>query len=97
MIQDYIWAAIVKSFSVHSNTIKSPREIKKNTKITDIFPTVDYQDEQANRFGMSLMNILFYLNRKYNKNEVITYKPRQEFELFKTVQDVFDYFENKYR
>lgn len=97
MLEDYIWAAIIKSFTVHSTTINSPKEIKRDTKIKTIFPTVNNKDEQANRLGMSLLNILFFLNRKYSKNETIDYKPRKEFELFKNVEDVFDYFYNKYK
>lgn len=94
--EQYIWAAILKSFTAHSKHIRHSDEIQKNTRIIDIFPTITKKDEEANRFGMALLNTLFYLNKKFNAQVRVDYKPREEFDRFKTVQDVYDYFYAKY-
>jgi len=90
-----IWAAVLRSVSVHSNHVKDIKEIKKNTLTKTLFPTITYKDEEANRFGIALMNILFHLNNAYKTDIKIDYKPRTEFEVFQTMEEIHRYFYEK--
>lgn len=95
-LSSHIWAAILKSVSMHSTTTKDIKEIKKNSEIRELFPSKTNVDEEANRLGISILNVLFHLNAKYGVDEKINYKPRTEYELFQTIEDIHQYFFDKY-
>jgi hypothetical protein len=80
-----IWSAIVKSISVHAEKQIQPTSILPNTKLIELFPTENGQDEQANRLGKVILNLYDYFNRIFRLHLQIDYEPRKEFQLFHDV------------
>lgn len=94
---------IGKMIQVHNNQNYKAEDLDYDTKTIDIFPCkpieVDgilyYVDEQANRMGIMMLETLDFLKKKYDfKMDRVGYLPRQEFQLFPTLDNVYNHFFN---
>jgi len=100
-LEEIIWAAILKCTYAHAASNPRPNELSFQAKALDFFPThmagkLAYKDEHANRFGLMIMNVFYYLNQRFNTQIRIDYKPREEFKLFQTLGHLFSYFYQKF-
>lgn len=86
-----LWYNVRKSIEDCNDQGYTVDNLKLETESIDVFPTKDYTDEQANRFGLAIMNAIFGVNAYFDLKLEIDFPPRKEFELFPTIEDVFVY------
>jgi hypothetical protein len=93
---EIIFATLIKIISVHSKSNISEEQVELNQKILDLFPTKTYTDEQANRFGSVIFDMIIFCNKIFAKDIRIDFDPREEYQIFETVNDVYHYFFLRY-
>lgn len=87
-----ILVSILTYMEGHNNQGYKKTDIDVDTLIIDVFPTENFEDEQANRFGICLTDLMRWFEVDFGVDMPLDYEVRTEFELFKTVRDVFLYF-----
>lgn len=102
-ITEIVTKEVIWSLKRHNNQGFDEENIALDTNMLIIFPSqktyqagkLEYNDEQANRCGMALLEV--WRSICLQMDIVVTdigYEPREELELFDVVYDVILYFEN---
>lgn len=104
-LDDQLWYIILSCLEVHNNTGYTVDDFEFGTKTLDVFPSVPtefqgnanyYHDEQANRFGIACSDITVRVREFFQvpdfEDEI---EAREEFRLFRTVTDIFEYYKEK--
>lgn len=98
-----IWKPILENLANFNTIGFSKEDFTAEMKTIDIFPSkpveenglLFYVDEQANRFGQALLSCVPFYRIAFNMpNLEVDYQPRTEFENFKTLSDIYEYFES---
>ncbi|KLV14086.1 hypothetical protein [Bacillus anthracis] len=90
VIKEVLWG-----FVRHNDQGYTEDNIATNTKIIDIFPSKNFEDEQADRLGISLLESWRSIcNEMEILDAEIGYDLREEYQMFSIVEDVILYFEN---
>lgn len=100
-LDDELWYIILKCLEIHNNTGYTFDSFEFGTRTLDVFPSEPtningewiYCDEQANRFGQSLLDVTMRIREFYQLPYFEDgYELRTEFHVFPTVTDVFNHF-----
>lgn len=94
-VRNIVIKEVVWGFIRHNNQGFTEDDIAEDTKIIDMFPSKNGEDEQANRLGISLLESWRGIcNQMGIIDAQIGYDPREEYKMFSVAEDVMIYFEN---
>ncbi|MCC2380925.1 hypothetical protein LKM00_26365 [Bacillus wiedmannii] len=90
MIQ-ILWYNVKKSIEDCNDQGYNIENIQFDSKLINIFPTVNRIDEQANRMGISIQHAVFVAEGYFQIPIEIDYEARQEYDIFETAADILVY------
>ncbi|HDR4422864.1 TPA: hypothetical protein QCU60_004306 [Bacillus cereus] len=94
-VRNMVMKEVLWGFIRHNNQNYTEDNIGSQTKIIDIFPSENFEDEQADRLGISLLESWRGIcNEMQIIDSEIGYDLREEYKMFDVVEDVIVYFEN---
>lgn len=94
-IRDIVVKEVIWSIIRHNTEGYGENDLGTETRMIDVFPARNIEDEQANAFGMALLEAWRAICLQVGLvDSEIGYDPREEYELFQKLEDVMVYFEN---
>lgn len=94
-IRDVVIKEVLWSIIRHNNQNYNEDNLGTETRIIDIFPSLDGEDEQANRLGIALLEAWRAICLQVNLIDSPTgYDLREEYKMFNVLEEVMTYFEN---
>jgi hypothetical protein len=95
LIAKAIWESIKDFVEATNDQGIEAKDVTMDLEAIKIYPTITFEDEQANRYGALFYNLRKLLSEHFETPLYFEGKPRTEFQMYPKIEDVFLHFYEK--